>query len=148
MTLLLWSPELELGIAQVDCQHHKLVDLLNALDSGVKKGYSYHILGSILADLVRYTVYHFTFEERLMETHGLPMLGEHRAEHQRFATGVQEFKDRFDSRRTDVSTETLAFLRDWLSGHILGSDREFATAFLAVWDGARTEPCACRTGSL
>ena len=77
MTLLLWSPDLELGIAQIDCQHRKLVDLLNALDSGVKKSYSFHILGSILTDLVRYTVCHFTFEERRMETHALPMLAEH-----------------------------------------------------------------------
>lgn len=143
MTLLLWSPELELGIAQIDCQHRKLVDLLNALDSGVKKSYSFHILGSILTDLVRYTVCHFTFEERRMETHALPMLAEHQEEHHLFAEQVLAFKERFDTRRSDVSTETLTFLRDWLSGHILGSDREFAEVFLASAGDAPTPPCGC-----
>lgn len=131
MTLLTWSESLELGVPQVDQQHHRLVDLLNSLDSGVKKGYAYHILGSILSDLVRYTLYHFTFEERLMKTHELPGSDEHKAEHAAFVERVLTLKMTFDTRHRDVGDELLTYLRDWLRSHILGSDREMADAFIA-----------------
>lgn len=135
MTLLAWGPELELGIPEVDRQHQRLVGLLNALDSGVKRGYSRNILGSVLEELVRYTVCHFTFEERLMETYDLPRTEEHRDEHERLTSGVLEFKARFDVGNVDVSDELLKYLRDWLHGHILGTDRGLVNMLLERFEG-------------
>ncbi|MCA0438641.1 MAG: bacteriohemerythrin [Austwickia sp.] len=146
MTFMLWGPALEIGIPEVDSQHRKLVGLVNTLDSAVKRGYSVNILDSILTELMRYTLFHFTFEERLMETHHLDLLAEHQAEHQRFADTVTAFKVRFDTGRTDIGMPTLAFLRDWLTEHILGSDRAFATEFLAATAGPGAAPAAAGSG--
>lgn len=142
MTFMRWSNALELGVPEVDGQHHKLVDLLNALDSGVKNGYSVNILASVLAELSRYTVCHFTFEERLMETHHLSVLEEHRVQHRQFADLVADFSAQFAAGRTDISSKMLAFLRDWLTDHILDSDRAFANEFLAATAGTNGVPAA------
>lgn len=113
----------------------RLVGLLNALEAGVRDGYSRRILGSILSDLARYTVCHFTFEERLMDTYGLPFTEEHKAEHRALTADVLNFKLRFDVGNADVSDELLRFLRDWLQGHILGTDRNLVKALLLRLDG-------------
>lgn len=130
MSLLTWNQGLELGIPEIDRQHEKLVGMLNALEAGVRDGYSRRILGSILSDLARYTVCHFTFEERLMETYHLPFTEEHKEEHRTLTSDVLNFKLRFDLGHADVSDELLLFLRDWLKGHILGTDRRLAEVLL------------------
>lgn len=136
MAFMTWTQDLELGIPEIDRQHMRLVGLLNALEAGVRDGYSRRILGSILTDLARYTVCHFTFEERLMETYRLPDSDEHKDEHRRLTADVLNFKMRFDVGRADVSDELLRFLRDWLQGHILGTDRRLVAALLERLDGA------------
>lgn len=136
MAFMTWTHDLELGIPQIDRQHRRLVELLNALEAGVRDGYSRRILGSILSDLARYTVCHFTFEERLMETYHLPDSEEHKEEHRNLATDVLNFKMRFDVGHADVSDELLLFLRSWLQGHILGTDRALVDALKDRLNGA------------
>ncbi len=136
MAFLTWTHDLELGVPEIDRQHMRLVGLLNALEAGVRDGYSRRILGSILSDLARYTVCHFTFEERLMETYRLPFAEEHKEEHRRLTAEVLNFKLRFDIGNADVSDELLLFLRDWLTGHILGTDRRLVETLLERLDGA------------
>ncbi|MBK7721928.1 MAG: bacteriohemerythrin [Austwickia sp.] len=146
MTLLTWGPELELGIPEIDRQHQRLVGILNALDSGVKHGYCRNILGSVLQELVKYTVFHFTFEERLMKTYHLPSADGHAAEHAAFTTTVLEFQSRFDVGHKDVSDDVLRFLRDWLKGHIMGTDHAMVTLLRSKIDHEVLTAMACAVG--
>lgn len=136
MAFMTWTQGLELGVPEIDHQHKKLVGMLNALESGVRDGYSRRIIGAILTDLARYTVCHFTFEERLMETYHLPFTPEHKEEHRQLTTKVLDFTMRFDVGSVDYSDELLFFLRDWLAGHILGTDRRLAGTLTELLDGA------------
>ena len=79
MALMTWGPALQIGYGDIDVQHKRLVDLINALDDGVRSGHSRDVLADVLTELARYTQLHFAFEEKLMELYGLSDTEEHPA---------------------------------------------------------------------
>ena len=68
-----WADYFETGFGEVDGQHHKLVDLVNALaqraagGADIKPGELAHVLDG----LARYAVHHFATEEALMTQAGI-----------------------------------------------------------------------------
>ncbi len=131
MALMTWGPALQIGYGDIDVQHKRLVDLINALDDGVRSGHSRDVLADVLTELARYTQLHFAFEEKLMELYGLSDTEEHRAEHARLTADVMSFKRQFDDGEVDLSADLLHYLRDWLNFHILQTDRALAQALRA-----------------
>jgi hemerythrin len=83
----------------------------------------------VLDELIRYTETHFQTEERLMQTHRYPGIESHKLEHHMLVKKVADFQKEFDSGRTSVSIEVMNFLRDWLNGHILGTDKQYIHHF-------------------
>ncbi len=131
MALLSWGPHLMVGFKPIDDQHEKLISLVNALDAGVRAGYSLNILGAVLDELIRYTEYHFTFEERLMDTYRIAETEEHKAAHADLTAEVVAFRDRFLDGGGNAAMPLLRFLRDWLENHILKTDKNLAAALIA-----------------
>ena len=123
MSLLAWSNALSVGVKEIDDQHKKLVDLANQLNDAMKAGHGKDAIGSILVELVRYTQSHFAFEEKLMDTHKYPATEKHKAEHKDLVKSVGDFKAQFDRGDATLTTSVMNFLRDWLTKHILSSDR-------------------------
>lgn len=119
------------GIAEIDRQHRRLFGLLSELYQAIQDGHAEHVIAGVLTKLVDYTVYHFTHEEQLLRLHGYPQAQAHRAEHERLTDQAKALAARLKSGRDDVTLPTLKFLCDWLSHHILGSDRKFAPFLLA-----------------
>jgi len=132
MPLIIWGPKLCVGIEQIDDQHKKLVEIVNKLNDAMVAGHGREVIGPTLNELIRYTQYHFSTEERLMAAHGYEHTAEHKAQHAKLLQDVGEFKTRFDSGNSMLSIELLRFLRDWLSGHILGSDLKLAKCLEAA----------------
>lgn len=125
MSLLAWSNLFSVGVKDIDDQHKKLVDMANRLNDAMKAGHGKEIVGRILGELVDYTVSHFAFEERLMDKHGYPMSVQHKQEHQELVRTVGEFKRKFERGDAALTAEIMGFLRDWLSRHIMNSDKRF-----------------------
>jgi hemerythrin len=132
MALITWGPKLSVGHQQIDDQHKKLVELVNKLNDAMLAGHGRDAIGPTLTELVKYTQYHFATEERLMKLHGYEHSAEHKAEHARLLHDVGDFKTRFDAGNAMLSIELLRFLRNWLSGHIAGSDTKLAQCLLAA----------------
>lgn len=66
MCQLKWSPEMEIGIIELDMQHRTLLDIIGMLDDIVKEE-SYGKSGKrILREFDRYVRYHFKTEEDMM----------------------------------------------------------------------------------
>ena len=69
MALLVWVPELDTGIAEIDRQHRRIVDYINRLyelrSSPDREG-----LGDVIGEMIDYTFSHFVFEESLIESAG------------------------------------------------------------------------------
>lgn len=128
MALISWSNMLSTGVGEQDTQHKKLIDLINQLNDAMQAGHGADVLGKVLTELVNYTVFHFGYEEKLMGQHKYEDSPAHKAEHLKFVQTVGDFKKKFDSGGAAVSVEIMNFLRDWLTTHIMKTDKKFGQA--------------------
>lgn len=128
MALITWSSMLSTGIAEQDNQHKKLIDLINQLNDAMQAGKGNDVMGKVLSELVNYTVFHFGYEEKLMGEHKYEDTPAHKVEHQKFVQTAGDFKKKFDSGTAVVSVELMNFLRDWLTTHIMKTDKKLGQA--------------------
>jgi hemerythrin-like metal-binding protein len=113
------------GIEQIDNEHKKLVDLLNELNRALQAGMGQGALGGVLDGLCQYTVYHFAHEEILFQESNYPRYEEHRRQHEALTAKALKIYQDFQSGTAEVLPEqVLEFLKNWLSQHIMGADRE------------------------
>ncbi|MEO1063794.1 MAG: bacteriohemerythrin [Actinomycetota bacterium] len=121
-----WGPALQVGFGDIDAQHKRLVELVNELNDEMRAGSGRDAVGPVLTELVRYTVDHFAFEERLMQEHDISTSAAHLDEHRQLVAQVASFKEDYEAGSAAVSVELMTFLRKWLTGHILKSDKALA----------------------
>ncbi len=130
MGWITWDQTLELGNAMMDAEHRQLVELVNQLAKAIINRVSADAYEALLNDLLRHAQEHFADEERLMTEHRYPFADEHRAEHQRLIKDFKEHRTKFGGNG-ELSISLLYFFDQWLTRHILGSDRDLA-GFLAT----------------
>lgn len=124
MALMEWSEAFSVGVASIDEQHKKLINMLNALQFAVEQGQEGEVLHEIFEGLVLYTQKHFSFEEQLLDEHGYAQAEEHKREHKVLKDQVMILQQRFEAGEGMLSDALLEFLRQWLSDHIQGADRD------------------------
>lgn len=132
MALISWSPMLSTDVQIIDDQHKKLIDLINKLNDAMNAGHGKEALKAVLTELVDYTVYHFGTEEKLMGQHKYADSTAHLGEHKKLVQDVSAFKTKFEAGNAMISTEIMNFLRDWLSKHIMQTDKKFGKALNAA----------------
>jgi len=120
-----WNPRYSVQIGSIDAQHQTLFHLAEELNTAMAAGRGKSALSRILDRLVQYTVVHFAHEERLMRLHDYPDLAAHSAQHEALTKQVQQFQAEFNAGTTAITVELMYFLRDWLTGHIAGSDQKY-----------------------
>lgn len=123
--LINWTSDLSVGVTEIDKQHMKLVELINALYRAMKRGHAREVTQKIVDELLDYTVYHFGHEEKYFDKFGYEDTASHKRIHKKFTDTVGEFARNFKAGKADVSSDLLNFLRDWLTGHIKGTDRKY-----------------------
>lgn len=86
-----WSSELSVGNPQIDAQHRQLIllgqqamELLHAPQPDARR---FHQLLNDITDAVRL---HFETEEAVLQANHYPLLGEHRAHHDRYIEQLTE----------------------------------------------------------
>lgn len=123
MTLLQWSSKFLTGIDAVDADHQALFRAINELNDHVSGGADAEKVQETLDMLTNYVDSHFAREEALMERAGYPDIVEHMATHRRIQRQVQDYRTAFEENGEIVHMEAfLAFLGNWLKGHIAMSD--------------------------
>ena len=130
MAYLEWNDRFNTGIAKIDRQHRRLVDLLNELYAAMHAGKGRDVLGKVLMDLVGYTKTHFTAEEQLMQAHGYPGYGDHKSTHQKMAQKVADLNGQFKTGKIANPIQITNFLKGWLTKHILETDMKYAPHLL------------------
>jgi hemerythrin len=126
MIFFAWQKNYAFGIESIDNDHVKLVDMINNLYSAMSKGDGRSVIQDIVTGLVDYSKVHFKREEVKMKSINYKNFNSHEAEHDDFITKVSSFKKKLDEGRDNISIEVVTFLREWLSNHILTSDKEMA----------------------
>lgn len=119
MNVVQWSPAFATGVREIDDQHKRLVGYINELNDLPLQTTSE--VGRILECAIDYTLYHFAFEEALMESRGYPLLDAHKAVHDTFAAELRGLKAQFLAG-TMTADALRAALASWLFDHISRAD--------------------------
>ncbi len=121
-----WNESYGVGDAALDSDHRILFDLLAQLHDTVDTGQSRDVVGSVIAVLAEYAGHHFRREEQAMAAAGYPGLDGHRDEHRRMAGQVTAISAGYRAGERDaLGSDVLAFLKKWLTEHILVADKSY-----------------------
>jgi hemerythrin len=129
MAFIQWDNSLSVGVAEIDKQHQKLVQLINDLGDAMKQGKGQVVMGGILNELVTYTQVHFGHEEKYFVQFQYPETYSHKQEHAAFVKKATELKDGFEKGQIGLSLQVMDFLCDWLKKHIKGTDQKYSKFF-------------------
>ncbi len=121
-----WKENFSTGIEEIDRQHKRLFEIggeiynLAVLKDGQDH---YDEIMRLLMNLKDYTVYHFGYEESLMEKYNFSELEKHKEQHKMFVDKLNELElQDIDSRQEKIILDILDFIVNWISSHILGLD--------------------------
>lgn len=133
-----WNDNFITGIAVIDEQHHKLVDLLNKLAGHMAFGSDEQTLNGAFNALADYALHHFQTEEGVWAQF-LPddeMTLAHAQTHHDFVAQVLKARQRAGALNAAEAVEELvAFLTHWLAFHILQDDTQMARIVLGLQKG-------------
>lgn len=123
--LIKWNDSLSVNIKSMDAQHKRLVALINNLYEAMNFGKGKEVMGSILSELVGYTESHFRDEEKLLGEYDYSGLDGQHKEHEALVEQVKELEDSFISGKGTLTMDVMVFLKEWLSKHIMGDDKQY-----------------------
>ncbi|MFA6979107.1 MAG: bacteriohemerythrin [Ignavibacteriaceae bacterium] len=126
MALINWNDSYSVKVKEIDGQHKKLVDIINELHDKMKEGKGKEVMEKLLNELLDYTVLHFAFEEKLLNTNNYPDSKTHIKLHSDLIEEVKAFRKKYESGSAMLSLELMNFLKKWLVEHILNSDKKYS----------------------
>ena len=130
-----WGQDFDTGIEVIDLQHRQLVRMLNDLIGIIGVDVNLSKINMILEDLTDYAAMHFSTEEMIWHRHITNDAWEraHQAEHRSFVEKVRALRVEQGCRPPqEILEEITAFLRHWLTLHIIESDKRMDKAVLAL----------------
>jgi hemerythrin len=127
MPIIQWTPDFSVGVDSIDTDHKLLISLINQLDDAIRGGEPKETVNNVLDALLDYTNYHFAREEMLMRACGYPDIEAHARTHATLRAQVHDIRGRYRRNAESIhAREVLAFLKNWLTTHIIGRDKLYA----------------------
>jgi len=115
-----WDGSYDIGIEEIDVQHQQLVVIINQLYEAIITNSHEEVLNGLFNQLIDYTDYHFTTEEKYVKRLTQKDKRLHILQHQNFIEELSRIG------RCGVNQETAEhiwyFLSDWLISHIISED--------------------------
>ena len=121
-----WDASLLTGHPGVDADHERLVSLYNKFEESVTAGKNKEVVEALLVELADYTMSHFIPEERAMVRHNFPEYRAHKAQHDGLLNRLSDLIGDLENDSSEIADETLAFLRNWITDHLMTWDQAFA----------------------
>ena len=121
MSYFQWSSKYQLGHRDIDDQHHVFFDLIARIEHELKTtdDIAYEI--KLLEELYHYAQFHFHSEENIYEKMELDGLDEHRLEHKKLLSDVEQ--EIYNFMRTRDHKHLIDFIGHWLTNHTLTEDK-------------------------
>jgi len=127
MSKIQWNDELNTGIADIDRQHFKILEFTNRLDD-VKTEPSK--IRPILMELRTYLLFHFRFEESLLEQANYPFVKAHKRVHELIIKRLIELQNRLKAG-DDIESGLESFLNNWFNYHLRNDDAAYVPTLQA-----------------
>jgi hemerythrin-like metal-binding protein len=122
---MIWSAAYSTGNVQVDNEHKEIFMLVQNVIEASRSGQDTKV-GETIDFLANYTVTHFKNEERLMEESAYPEMPIHKQQHDDFVAEVLALR----ARSSEASSQDIEkIIVNWLTDHVLGSDKLMATHY-------------------
>lgn len=118
-----WDKSFEVGVEEIDTQHKKIVEMLGKIISEMKKGQGKTLIGKTIDEMLNYTKVHFSTEEKYMNLYKYPYSISHKKEHEKFVETAKTFYEVY-MNGSITAIDLMNFLKNWISEHILGSDKK------------------------
>jgi hemerythrin len=125
MALFDWNDSFNTGIKEIDEQHKKLVSIVNELHEAMRQKKAKEVIDKSLVELMDYTVYHFSTEERAFDAYGYSGSAAHKKAHAEFVAKVRDLVERQKRGELMLSVEVFNYLVTWVQEHILGVDKKY-----------------------
>ena len=127
-----WKQDFNVGIEEIDLQHHYFVSLINRLSHELGDTEDLAYQSRLLTELIQYAQFHFISEENIMYRLGYPELDDHHKLH-RDLINTLHVKTGLLRESMVSAAEVIAFLKEWFIGHTLGEDKKL-TPYLVAKD--------------
>lgn len=124
-----WSDDLSVQVSEIDMQHQRLIELINKLHEAMLQKQAKQVVSQIIDELAAYTVYHFQTEEKYMQKFSYAGFMSHKHEHGSFVDKVDSFQKEYEGGKLGLSLEIMNFLKDWVTNHIMGTDKKYSETF-------------------
>jgi hemerythrin len=129
--LIKWKDEYRIGIDEIDEQHKKIFNIANEAYELLKNEFyydKYDRIIELLEELKDYAKFHFSFEEDYMLSIKYKGYFSQKVAHDDFIDKINSFDlNAIDENQDQYILEILDFIVDWISQHILGSDKQIVS---------------------
>lgn len=124
MPFMVWNDRLSVGVAALDADHKKMVQIINELYDAILAGSGREKLDGILDRLMDYAHYHFVREEEMFARTEYPEAAAHKREHEEMGVWINTTRQLYrDSTVPAPSLEVMIRLKDYFFDHILSETR-------------------------
>ncbi len=124
-----WQDSYSVGVQAFDKAHQRLFVYFNDFYSALRDGRSQDQVATILEQTYAYTNQHFESEERWLAQKNDPDLAAHKEQHRKFQEQIEKLIAENKAGKIGLSSSISKVLREWLSGHIMQTDRKYAVRY-------------------
>jgi hemerythrin len=125
-----WTPELSVGVEEIDNQHKELYRNVDVFFEQIRKGNGNGNLVNLFSYLESYATTHFSLEEKYMaifhvEGCGYEDAKVHKAEHRAFLRDFTAYREEFleNGPTLLLVAEFQKWIVNWMAGHFGKTDR-------------------------
>lgn len=120
-----WGDKYKLGHEVIDLEHRLFFYIMNSVEQAEREGASRNRMRSLIAEITKYSEFHFLSEENIMIECGYPDFEVHREYHQNLIKDLRRHIIQFEAGKSQPF-ELVNFLYDWFSHHTLEDDQLIA----------------------
>jgi hemerythrin-like metal-binding protein/PAS domain S-box-containing protein len=127
--IIKWGSLYSINLNLIDQQHKKWIDIINNFYKEFKKGAALQEIQKYFKELLDYSDYHFSFEEKYMVDFKYEDFEDHKQKHADFLQKIRSYQVEFEEGKQDVAYRLMGFLRKWVRLHISEDDFSYSALF-------------------
>ena len=117
-----WREQLSVGNDVIDSDHKYLIEIINRVEASVERN-NREELTLALDNLSRYSISHFSTEEKIAGAVGYPQAPRLHESHAELLVRLGQLREELGEGWTPASVERFTgLLRDWLLSHVIKED--------------------------
>jgi hemerythrin len=123
-----WTPDLSVGIGEIDVQHRKLVRKINEISEAVDASKGREDIEEAIKYFEIYSGDHFRTEEGYMTLYNYPEYQAHKKDHDKIMKDMADVRERFSGGRADAKEvyDLSRSVAEWFVDHMKTTDSRMA----------------------